>query len=286
MVTRIPFQGLKNTRDLGGKTGAGGRTLRPRMLLRGEALYKATPEDVRRLLNDYRLRLVVDLQSCVKAQQRRAYARKVELSNLQRMGAETEKEPDPAIPGVKALSCNLLDDSFFGIARDEYSLETWLSLFRDPSFSPERIFSDMYYKLVFDDHVRPMIKEIFQAVLACDGAALWHCSAGKDRAGVVTLLFLYALGVSREEIIADYLATRRFTYPDILKIRLLAPLKIHDRNILRGANVLMNVDAAYFRRIFDEIDARYRDEFDFFQGQYNIPPALILRLRDKYLADA
>ena len=56
MVTRIPFQGLKNTRDLGGKTGAGGRTLRPRMLLRGEALYKATPEDVRRLLNDYRLR--------------------------------------------------------------------------------------------------------------------------------------------------------------------------------------------------------------------------------------
>ena len=263
MVTRIPFQGLKNTRDLGGKTGAGGRTLRPRMLLRGEALYKATPEDVRRLLNDYRLRLVVDL----------------------RMGAETEKEPDPAIPGVKALSCNLLDDSFFGIARDEYSLETWLSLFLDPSFSPERIFSDMYYKLVFDDHVRPMIKEIFQAVLACDGAALWHCSAGKDRAGVVTLLFLYALGVSREEIIADYLATRRFTYPDILKIRLLAPLKIHDRNILRGANVLMNVDAAYFRRIFDEIDARYRDEFDFFQGQYNIPPALILRLRDKYLAD-
>ena len=31
------------------------------------------------------LRLVVDLQSCVKAQQSRAYARKVELSNLQRM---------------------------------------------------------------------------------------------------------------------------------------------------------------------------------------------------------
>ena len=32
-----------------------------------------------------RLRLVVDLQTCVKAQQSRAYARKVELSNLQRM---------------------------------------------------------------------------------------------------------------------------------------------------------------------------------------------------------
>ena len=263
MITRIPFQGLKNTRDLGGKYGTGGRKIRQRMLLRGEALSKATPEDVRMLLNDYRLKLVVDL----------------------RMAAEIAKEPDPAIPGVRTLSCNLLDDSFFGIARDEYSLETWLSLFVDPVLSPEQIFSDMYYKLVFDDHVRPMIKDIFEAVLECEGAALWHCSAGKDRAGIVTLLFLYALGVSREEIIADYLATRRFTYPDILKIRLLAPLKIHDRNMLKGANVLMNVDGDYFRRIFAGIDARYRDEFDFFRGQYDIPPALILRLREKYLEE-
>ena len=90
MITRIPFQGLKNTRDLGGKPGAGGRKIRERMLLRGEALSKATPEDVRRLLNDYRLRLVVDL----------------------RMGAETEKEPDPVIPGV-----NDTEAHFEGIGR-------------------------------------------------------------------------------------------------------------------------------------------------------------------------
>ena len=31
------------------------------------------------------LRLVVDLQSCVKAQQSRAYARKVTISNIQKM---------------------------------------------------------------------------------------------------------------------------------------------------------------------------------------------------------
>ena len=261
MVKRIAFKGLVNTRDLGGKTGVGGKKVRCRALLRSGDLHSAAPEDIRRLLNDYRLKLVIDL----------------------RMEAEVEDAPDPVVSGVRVLRRSLLDDSFFGIARDDYSIETWLSLFDDPAVSPEQIFSDMYFKMVFDARVKPIIKEIFEAVLACDGAALWHCSAGKDRAGIVTMLFLLALGVSREDIITDYLATRRFTYPDILKVRLLAPLKIHDRAKLKGANVLMDVDGAYFRRIFSYIDENFRDEFDFFKRQYDIPPALILRLRDKYL---
>ena len=261
MIRRIPLQGLKNTRDLGGNTAAEGKTVRYRMLLRSGELSKATPQDIRTLLNDYRLRLVIDL----------------------RMDEETGTAPDPSIPGVRRLRFNLLDKSFFGIARDEVSVETWLSLFHDPTFSAERVFSDMYFKLAFDERVRPMIREIFFAVAECDGAALWHCSAGKDRAGIVTMLFLYALGVDREEIIRDYLATLRFTFADVMKVRLLAPLKIHDRAVLKGANVLMGVDGAYLRRIFAHIDAHFSDEFDFFEKQYHIPPELILRLREKYL---
>lgn len=261
MIKRIPFRALKNTRDLGGKPAAGGKYVCERKLLRGEALAKAAPEDIRTLLNDYRLKLVIDL----------------------RMDPEAEDLPDPVIPGVTQLRFNLLDKSYFGIARDEVSVETWLSLFEDPAADAQQIFSDMYYKLVFDDRVRPMIKQIFEAVLACDGAALWHCSAGKDRAGVITMLILYALGVSREDIINDYLATRRFTFPEIMKVRLLAPLRYHNRAVLKGANVLMDVRPDYPLRIFNAIDENFRDEFDFFKRQYDIPPALILRLREKYL---
>ena len=261
MVRRLKCKGLKNTRDLGGYRGAGGRRILPRKLLRGEALANAAPADIRTLLNDYRLKLVIDL----------------------RMDAEIGDLPDPALPGVRFLRRNLLDDSFFGIARDEYSIDTWLSLFDDPTVSPEKIFSDMYFKLAFDERVRPIVKEIFDAILDCDGAALWHCSAGKDRAGIVTMLVLYALGVDRETIIADYVATRRFTFPDILKVRLFAPTRIHDKAKLKGANVLMDVDGAYLRRIFRHIDGNFRDEFDFFHRQYDIPPAQLLRLREKYL---
>ena len=42
------------------------------------------------------------------------------------------------------------------------------------------------------------------------GATLWHCSAGKDRAGFATILVLYLLDFDWEVIIEDYLATNLF----------------------------------------------------------------------------
>ena len=36
---------------------------------------------------------------------------------------------------------------------------------------------------------------------------LWHCTAGKDRAGFASAIIEEILGVSREEIIAEYMAT-------------------------------------------------------------------------------
>ena len=39
------------------------------------------------------------------------------------------------------------------------------------------------------------------------GAVVVHCAAGKDRTGVVVALALSAAGVSREAIVADYVAT-------------------------------------------------------------------------------
>ena len=38
-----------------------------------------------------------------------------------------------------------------------------------------------------------------------NGAVLYHCSAGKDRVGVGTMLFLSILGVSKEDLFRDYL---------------------------------------------------------------------------------
>lgn len=44
----------------------------------------------------------------------------------------------------------------------------------------------------------------FRALLACDGAVLFHCAAGKDRTGVFTMLLLALAGVEWADILADY----------------------------------------------------------------------------------
>ena len=43
--------------------------------------------------------------------------------------------------------------------------------------------------------------------LRAGGSALWHCTAGKDRAGFATAILLESLGVARDDIVADYLQT-------------------------------------------------------------------------------
>ena len=48
----IPFEGLHNTRDLGGMPTADGRTIAPAKLLRSGALHKASEKDFERLVGD------------------------------------------------------------------------------------------------------------------------------------------------------------------------------------------------------------------------------------------
>lgn len=52
-ITRIPLEGLHNTRDLGGFEAADGRHIRPKKLLRSGQLAGMTKKDQRVLLEEY-----------------------------------------------------------------------------------------------------------------------------------------------------------------------------------------------------------------------------------------
>lgn len=49
--------------------------------------------------------------------------------------------------------------------------------------------------------------DLVQIVSDSDGPVLIHCAAGKDRTGVSVALLLRLLGVAREDVVADYLAS-------------------------------------------------------------------------------
>jgi protein tyrosine/serine phosphatase len=55
----------------------------------------------------------------------------------------------------------------------------------------------------------PMLATLIRMLAAVAGQpVVLHCAAGKDRTGVVTALLLELLGVEREAIVRDYLATQ------------------------------------------------------------------------------
>lgn len=74
------------------------------------------------------------------------------------------------------------------------------------------------------------MKDVFKTIADAPEGVLYHCTAGKDRTGVVSAILLSFLGVSEEDIVYDYAISREFN-----KVRLEAFLKEHseiDREIV------------------------------------------------------
>lgn len=67
-----------------------------------------------------------------------------------------------------------------------------------------------HYRAMLEHAAGNLILILQQIVDAPPGAVLIHCHAGKDRTGLVVALALFVLGVSDEQISADYAETDRY----------------------------------------------------------------------------
>ena len=166
MIRRIPMAGVMNFRDLGGFACPGGVT-RWNRIYRSAALTDATPEDVERLRRR-NIRLVLDL----------------------RYPHEAQARPDAAIPGAQNLNFPLLGDFPMDKLPINGEVKSTRSLYR-------------MYRLMLR-HGGEAILGAFRALLACDGAVLFHCAAGKDRTGIFAMLLQALAGVEWADILADY----------------------------------------------------------------------------------
>ena len=191
MNSKLAFEGLSNMRDLGGMATADGRLVREGVLYRSDQLYFATEAD-RAQLAERNIALVVDFRSV----------------------PERDEKPDPAIGAARYVHLPVIQDVRAGITRDENSNKRMIeTIIGDQAADPESIGSymyGMYRAFVEGEHARKQYAQFIDEVLKClraSGAALWHCTAGKDRGGFATVVLLEALGVKRDEIYADYLKT-------------------------------------------------------------------------------
>lgn len=175
---RIALPGVLNLRDTGGYPVAGGGSVRWRTLFRSDALHRLDAAGAAALA-DLGLRTVVDL----------------------RTQAEVDIAPSPVRGRVMHLP--LIEDLHA------------LPLPTVPESPGSGLDLSPIYRYFVDECGASIAAAIGE--LTGDDAfpALVHCSAGKDRTGVVIALILAVLGVPDEVIAADYALSAIYLDPEL-----------------------------------------------------------------------
>ena len=195
----VRLDGTANTRDLGGlPTVDGGRTM-PGRILRSDNLQTLSDDDVRRLVEDIKLREVIDLRTtaeillegrgplrAVPDVTHRHFTLLPERGHHTDVFAVEEDDPLPDLPGdwVDTVLPRQVPEH----QRDE----------------PPAVRSYLGY---LEDRPQAVVAALRALAAGGPGAAVVHCAAGKDRTGVVSALALAVAGVPHPEIVADYALT-------------------------------------------------------------------------------
>jgi protein-tyrosine phosphatase len=127
------------------------------------------------------------------------------------------------------------------------------------------------------------LKTIIQDITASEEPVLYHCSAGKDRTGIVSALILSILRVDRQTIVNEYMLSNYYRKDKAEKTLGKAKLgKIIKRKMdLKAVEVFTTVDESFINATFNAIDKTYGGIEPFIQNQLGIDPATRQRLIDK-----
>ncbi len=171
-VRLVALEAVHNFRDLGGYATADGRRTRWRTLFRADGLYRLTPADVV-ALEPLGLRTVIDLRSAP------------ELDERGRFPVDAHPVIFHHLPIIDA---------------------TWTQGDR-PRYDRDEDFLIWAYQEMLTIGA-PRFAAAFRALAEPDALpAVFHCAAGKDRTGLLAALLLGSLGVSHDDIVADYALT-------------------------------------------------------------------------------
>ena len=193
---RIEFEKLLNTRDLGGMTGADGRKIRPGKLYRSGHLAFASENDLKKLSG------------------------LIELSVDFRTAQECEEKPEPAMEGVVCCYNPIFEEQRAGVTRDEDSFAEVLRTMMYEAEIARRHMSASYEGFITNPYCAGQYERFVRMLLENhEKGVLWHCTAGKDRAGFGSVIVQELLGVSREDIREDYLLTNACLEPDTRRLK-------------------------------------------------------------------
>ncbi len=179
----IALEGAHNVRDLGGYPAGNDRQTRWRSVLRGDALHALSEADIEALIA-HGVTTVIDLR------------------NPQELAREANPFSNDARVRYENVSL------FSALAPIE------LMAAEATDFD----MGDRYCHAL--DNCQPAIARVLTTIAhAPDGIVLFHCTAGKDRTGIIAALILAHAGVDEATIIEDYTLTGSIFAPLLTDFR-------------------------------------------------------------------
>ncbi len=251
---RIDFEKVQNVRDLGGMKTSDGRTIASGLLIRSANLSEATDADMQKLEKEYHLSKVIDLRTTM----------------------EKQEKPDVITEKLNYISVPIFDESVFGISHEKGTDNNQSSI-KPP------VMEDLYKMIVENEVCRTNLSKAVQIVMEHDfstGSVLWHCTEGKDRCGLLTVMLLGALGVEREQIIEDYLLTNEVNG---LKAEMYYQHMLAAGKSEAEAEAVKNIFLAkenYLIAAFSVIDEQYQDMENYLKQGLGISEELILAFKE------
>lgn len=245
----IVLDGCLNLRDVGGYTAMGGGTVRTGCVYRSSDLCALTDGDVDRLAA-LRVAVLVDLRG---ARERAARPNRLPA------GIEVHER---ASPSTRSAPEQTLEDQIasrsFPERDDDHLTRTYIGHLEDRLTTELRAILE----LAVDSPRRPL---------------LFHCAAGKDRTGVAAAVLLGVLGVSDDDIVADYELTQAYWATP----RLAALAEHLERHGVAESEVLHLLEprSEVLRRAIEHVHDRWGGFENYASTCLGVEPTLPARLR-------
>lgn len=261
MITErtLDLEGVHNFRDYGGYAVSGGGRLRSGHLWRSGQHHGATDADLATIAG-LGLTTVFDLRSSV----------------------ERTTHPCRRPNGFGAVIHFAEDENLRKAAHNAPHVAAAVATprQRDAASTREGMRRN-YGQIAFRPGLMAMMRRMLAELAEGRGPSLVNCMAGKDRTGIAVAVVQLAVGVHRDDIVADYLLTN--TAGDI-EARIAAGARTireitgqADEDVMR---VLMGVEAEYLESAFDMIVDRHGSLDAYLAEGLGADDRLRARLRD------
>ena len=233
--TKLNYKSLHNIRDLGGMRTDDLREIVPGKLIRCGHLARL-PEDELSELSGL-VGAVIDF----------------------RTDGERLENPDAVIEGAVYYHLPVVESLTPGVSREEDSDRRVVAQLL---FKPEEAkeYMENLYRSFTGDYAVSQYAEFVRILLeGNDKAILWHCTAGKDRAGIASVIIEEILGVPRGVIVADYLKTNAYLLNDLLKMSAYIKQQAGTDSPLadRSLQYLFGADNGFIKAYYDAVSDNY-----------------------------